>query len=107
MISAVLDAGIQAFCVLMDTWFTNEPFILDIVAKGLDVIGMLKDNKQCYYYRRNLYSLKQLAMFIQFDTPKEIFGSICVATMKYRIPVKLVFVRNRNKKNEYIIPPDN
>lgn len=103
MIRAALDAGLQASYVLMDTWFTNEPFIRDIAAEGLDVIGMLKDNKQRYYYRGRLYNLKQLAMFIQMDTPKDIFGSICVTTMKHRIPVKLVFVRNRNKKNEYII----
>lgn len=32
-----------------------------------------------------------------------IFGSITVRTKKHCIPVKLVFVRNRNKHNEYII----
>ena len=41
--------------------------------------------------------------YIRFDTPGDIFGSITVRTKKHRIPVKLVFVCNRNKHDEYII----
>ena len=44
LIRNALKAGIKASYVLMDTWFTNEPFIANILAEGLDVIGMLKDN---------------------------------------------------------------
>ncbi len=86
----------------MDTWFTNEPFIKKAMDEGVDIIGMLKDNKQRYYYNGKLYNLKQLAMFMHFSTPGSILGSVCVKTMKYHIPVKIVFVRNRNKKSEYI-----
>ena len=50
LIRNALNAGIKASYVLMDTWFTNEPFIANILAEGLDVIGMLKDNKQYYIY---------------------------------------------------------
>ncbi len=64
---------------------------------------MLKDNKQRYSYKGRLYSLKQLATFVNFNTPRNIFGSVCVKTGKHSIPVKLVFVRNRNRKSEYII----
>lgn len=103
MIHDALAAGIQAGYILMDTWFTNEPFIKDVAAEGVDVIGMLKDNKQRYSYKGRLYNLKQLATLVNFNTPRNIFGSVCVKTGKHGIPVKLVFVRNRNKKNEYII----
>ena len=48
LIRNALKAGIKASYVLMDTWFTNEPFIANILAEGLDVIGMLKDNKQYF-----------------------------------------------------------
>ena len=34
----------------MDTWFTNEPFIKEVIAEGIDVIGMLRDNRQRYHY---------------------------------------------------------
>ena len=71
---------------------------------GLDVIGMLKGNKQVYRYKGKLVNLKQIASnYIRFDTPGDIFGSITVRTKKHHIPVKLVFVRNRNKHDEYII----
>lgn len=50
MIHDALNAGIQAGYVLMDTWFTNEPFIKEVIAEGIDVIGMLRDNRQRYHY---------------------------------------------------------
>lgn len=104
MIRSVLNAGIPASYILMDTWFTNEPFIKNVRSVGLDAIGMLKDNKQMYHYKGKLVNLKQIASnYIRFDTPGGIFGSITVRTKKHRIPVKLVFVRNRNKHGEYII----
>lgn len=40
---------------------------------------------------------------VNFNTPRDILGSVCVKTGKQSIPVKLVFVRNCNKKSEYII----
>lgn len=86
----------------MDTWLTNEPFIKEVLREGIDVIGMLKDNKQHYYYKGRHYNLKQLAVFVDFNAQRSIFGSVCMKTGKYHIPVKLVFVRNRNKKSEYI-----
>jgi len=87
----------------MDTWFTNEPFIKGVAREGIDVIGMLKDNRQRYWYKGRDYNLKQFAVFIDFSTPRNIFGSVCVKTGKHHIPVKLVFVRNRNKKGENIV----
>ena len=97
------NAGIKASYVLMDTWFTNEPFIANILAEGLDVIGMLKDNKQYYIYNGKKYNLKQLGKLVSFSKPGDILYSICVKTGKQNIPVKLVFVRNRNKRSEYIV----
>ena len=103
LIRNALSAGIKAGCVLMDTWFTNEPFIANILAEGLDVIGMLKDNKQRYIYKGKKYNLKQLGKLVSFHKPGDILFSIQVRTGKQNIPVKLVFVRNRNKRSEYIV----
>lgn len=103
LIDSALEAGIEACCVLMDTWFTNEPFIHAVLGRGLDVIGMLKDNKQKYYYKGRMLGLKELVRYIQVDPLHNIFGSVVVYTKKHRIPVKLVFVRNRNKPDEYIV----
>lgn len=38
MIHDALAAGIQAAHVLMDTWFTNEPFIKKVLDEGIGVI---------------------------------------------------------------------
>lgn len=102
MIRDAIVAGIQAAYVLIDTWFTNEPFIKKVLYEGIGVIGMLKDSRQRYYKGR-LYNLKQLAALMDFDRPCIVFASVCVKTMKYGTPVKLVYVRNHNKKSEYII----
>ena len=103
LIREALNAGITAQYVLMDTWFTNEPFIKRVTEEGLHVIGMLKDNRQKYRYNGKSLGLKDLAKHIHFDGFSGIFGSVLVKTEKQRIPVKLVFVRNRNKRNEYIV----
>lgn len=101
LIKRALEAGINADYVLMDTWFTTEPMIKAIMKEGLDVIGMVKQLKQQYIYRGKNYTLPQLRKFIRFAGAGNIFGSICVTT-KEGIPVKIVFVRNRNKKSEYL-----
>ena len=103
LIREALNAGITAQYVLMDTWFTNEPFIKRVIEESLHVIGMLKDNKQKYRYNGKSLGLKDLAKRIHFDGFSSIFGSVLVKTEKNQIPVKLVFVRNRNKPNEYIV----
>lgn len=97
------NAGIQASYVFMDTWFINEFFIKDVIVEGIDVIGMFKDNKQRYHYHDKMYNLKQLAMFVDFNRMYSIFKAVCVKIGKQNNPEMLVFVRNRNKKNDYII----
>ncbi len=104
MIESALSVGIPAEHILMDTWFTNEPFIKRILDLGVDVIGMLKNNKQMYHFNGGLYNLDNLASyFARMNTPGDILGSVTVKTRRESIPVRLVFVRNRNKRSEYII----
>ena len=107
LIENALRAGIKAQYVLMDTWFTTEPMIGAILNTGLDVIGMVKQLKQRYTYNGKQYKLQELKKFVCFDGARNIFGSLIVTT-KTGIPVKIVFVRNRNKKSEclYILGTD-
>lgn len=104
MVREALNAGIVADYILMDSWFTNEPFITRLLQEGLEVIGMLKNNKQMYHYGKKLVNLEYLAAHhVRFTGFSDLPGSVVVQTRKEKIPVKLVFVRNRNKRNEYII----
>ena len=107
LIERALNAGIQADYVLMDTWFTTDPMIKSILSRGLDVIGMVKQLKQRYIYNGKAYTLPQLQKLVSFEGARNIFGSLCVTT-KTGIPVKIVFVRNRNKKSEclYLLSTD-
>ena len=107
LIQRALASGIRADYVLMDTWFTHEPLIKEILGLGLDVIGMVKQLKQRYTYKGKAYTLHDLRKFVQFENGKNIFGSLVVTT-KSGVPVKIVFVRNKNKKSEclYILSTD-
>ena len=102
MIQRTLNAGIDASYVLMDTWFTQQPLIKNIKEQGLDVIGMVKNLKQRYFVdgeRVSLIDLYRLAAPIQGK--KGILRSI-QTTQANGVPVKIVFVRNRNKKREWL-----
>ena len=107
LIRNALKAGIKADYVLMDTWFTAEPMLADILETGMDAIGMVKQLKQRYTYKDKKYKLPELKKFVSFEGARNIFGSLVVTT-KTGIPVKIVFVRNRNKKSEclYILSTD-
>lgn len=107
LIQRALDCGIKADYVLMDTWFTTEPMLKEILKTGLDAIGMVKQLKQRYFFRGKAYTLPQLRKFMQHENAINIFGSLMVTT-KEGIPVKIVFIRNRNKKSEclYLLSTD-
>ena len=68
---------------------------------------MVKQLKQRYTCRGRQYTLPELKKFVDFSSAGNIFGSL-VATTKAGIPVKIVFVRSRNKKSEclYILSTD-
>lgn len=60
MIDRTLQNGVQASYVLTDTWFTHAPLIRAVRERGLDVIGMVKDNNQRYPFHGHTLSLKEL-----------------------------------------------
>ena len=107
LIRNALTAGIKADYVLMDTWFTTEPMLKEILNTGIHAIGMVKQLKQRYTYNGRQYTLPGLKKFVDFSGAGNIFGSLVVTT-KTGIPVKIVFVRNRNKKSEclYLLSTD-
>ncbi|MFZ0444868.1 MAG: transposase [Bacillus sp. (in: firmicutes)] len=104
LIQNALDKGLIADYVLMDTWFTHAPLIESITEKGLFVIGMVKQMKQRYRYNDQLLDLRELFKLVKPTLQKkDVLGSIhaCLQTDN-QTPVKIVFVRNRNKKSEWL-----
>ena len=107
LLKRALNAGIHADYVLMDSWFTTEPMLKELQGIGLDAIGMVKQLKQRYLYQGKSYTLPQLRKFMRHENAVNIFGSVLVHT-RDGIPVKIVFIRNRNKKSEclYLLSTD-
>lgn len=102
MIQRAMNMGIEADYVLMDTWFTHQPLIKAIKDQGLDVIGMVKKMKQRYLVGDQRVSLEQLYhLALPSEGKKGILRSIHTIQAN-GVPVKIVFVRNRNKKSDWL-----
>lgn len=102
MIARAMHAGVDASYVLMDSWFTQQPLIKDITDQGLDVIGMVKKLKQRYRVDDQRVSLDELyRLATPTDGKRGILRSIRTVQAN-GVPVKVVFVRNRNKKRDWL-----
>jgi hypothetical protein len=99
MIKRILKSGIHARYVLMDSWFTM-PANICALKEHLDVIGMVKKTpKVCYEHegrKRNLVEIYQ--NLTKRRGRAKILASTIVA-LKDGTPAKIVFVRNRSKKD--------
>lgn len=101
LLERALRAGFTADYVLMDSWFTQAPLLRELTAKGLSVIGMVKEMKQRYLAQGKRMTLREVFQSLPASNAKAIKGSVIVHTA-CGLPVKLVFVRNRNKKREWL-----
>jgi len=108
MLHSAISAGIQAKYVLFDSWFSAPATILKIIAKKLHVITMVKKTEKVHYryngenlpvnkiYRRNLKRRGRSRYLLSVEA--EILGKDEAV-----IPVRLVYVRKRGKKKEYLV----
>lgn len=103
MLDRALEAGATASYVLMDSWFTHAPLISEIVARGLDVIGMVNNGNKRFLVQGRKLSLKELyaAAAPVASKRRSILRSIQTELVP-GIPVRVVFVRHRSKKNEWL-----
>ena len=103
LVENAIKKGITANYILCDSWFTNEPFILDMLSLDMHVIAMVKQLKQVYLYKCCYHTLNSLFKLTKksYHNSSDIISSLIVKT-KAGIDVKLVFVKNKNKKNEYL-----
>ena len=109
MLKQAQESGIHASYVLFDSWFSSPKTMMSITEENLNVIAMVKKTSKTHYryngellpateiYRRNRKrrgrSKYLLSVGIELDNSE---------TSK-SIPAKLVFVRNRNKKKDYLV----
>lgn len=99
-------AGIKAKYVLFDSWFTYPKTILALKQMRLDTVAMVKkaDNIQ-FLYQGEMLSNK--AIFKRNKKRRgrakylmSVLVEVCGET---NLPAKLVFIRNRNKKSDYLV----
>jgi hypothetical protein len=101
MLDRAIQAGFSADFVLMDSWFTQAPLLRSLMAKGLHVIGMVKELKQRYRVGDKRMTLKELHAKLPRSSKTEILGSLLTRT-DCGLPIKLVFVQNRNCRREWL-----
>jgi hypothetical protein len=107
LVKQTLSQGIEADYLLMDSWFTEAPLIKEVINEGLDVIGMVKKtSKRFYQYKGKNAPLHTLITYCNVN--QKIFahqeGSIGSIQVKLNngIPVKMVFIRHRKYKTEWL-----
>ncbi|WP_391572736.1 transposase [Cohnella sp.] len=103
MLDRALVAGVTASYVLMDSWFTHAPLIREVISRGLDVIGKVKNENKRFLVQNQKLSLKELysAAAPIASKKRSILRSIRTE-LACGTPVHVVFVRNRSKKNEWL-----
>jgi len=103
MLDRALKAGISASYALMDSWFTHAPLVQEILRRGLHVIGMVKNDNKRYLVNGQRLSLKELyAVAPRVEGKNRNILRLIRTQLAPGIPVVIVFVRHRSKKNEWL-----
>ena len=99
MVKRVLAKGVQANYLLMDSWFAM-PATVSALSKHIDVIGMVKKTPKIHYgYEGHSMDLKAIYRKLKKRRGRAKILAAAIVTLKSGLPVKLVFVRDRRKKD--------
>ena len=117
LLDEALKSGINAQYLLFDTWFALPSVISKVVKKHLDVIAMVKKSPKLRFYldgeplpvteiykrfrKRRGRSKYLLSVTVEMAVKEN--GIQSEKTMEKRLPVKLVYVRNRTNKGKYLV----
>ncbi|GHT03507.1 hypothetical protein AGMMS50276_33470 [Synergistales bacterium] len=109
MLNLALASGIKASYVLFDSWFSSPTTILDVVKKKLNVIAMVKKTSKVHYR----YKGKMLPDTKIYSQNRKRCGcskyllsvevDVCGQDRKESIPARLVYVRKRGNRKEYLV----
>lgn len=106
LLKSAKTASIPAKYVLFDSWFSSPSTLHAVKKIGYDVIGMIKKTPKMFFR----YNGKDMSLISIYNQNKKRRGrsryllSVMVEVVKDNeiIPAKVVYVRNRNKRNEYL-----
>ena len=99
-------AAIPAKYVLFDSWFSSPSTLHAVKKAGYDVIGMVKKSPKMFFR----YDGEDMSLVSIYNRNKKRRGrsryllSVVVDVVKDNkaIPAKVVYIRNRNKRGEYL-----
>ena len=118
LLKEAIDAGISAKYVLFDSWYCLPKLIHELKDMNLHTVAIVKKGQQKYQINGKLLSCKEIFAANRKRPGRSKYLLSVVAFVPYRpekqegeekraeeilIPVKLVYVRNRNKRNEYLL----
>ena len=106
LLEAAKKAVIPAKYVLFDSWFSSPSTLHAVKEIGYDVIGMVKKTPKMFFR----YNGEDMSLVSIYNKNKKRRGrsryllSVMVDFVKDGeiIPAKVVYVRNRNKRKEYL-----
>lgn len=99
MVKRILAAGVQAKYLLMDSWFAM-PATIAALAPNIDVIGMVKKTSKIHYeYDGHRIDVKAIYRRLKKRRGRAKILASVVVKLKGGLPAKLVFVRDRHKKD--------
>lgn len=106
LLKAAKKAAIPAKYVLFDSWFSSPSTLHAVKKIGYDVIGMVKKTPKMFFR----YNGEDMSLISIYNRNKKRRGrsryllSVIVDVVKDGeiIPAKVVYVRNRNKRKEYL-----
>ena len=99
MVKRILSAGVQAHYLLMDSWFTMPATVIAL-SKYINVIGMVKKTPNIHYgYNGRHMDLMAIYRNLKKRPGRARILASTIVTLKDGPRVKLVFVRDRHKKD--------
>ena len=107
LLKEIKDTGISASHVLFDTWFCCPKALINIKKIGFDVVAMTKkDEKNCFLYggeKKSVLSIYREEKKRPGRSKYLLSAKAIAQKEEEEIPVRLVYVRNRNKRGEYLV----
>ena len=106
LIKRAISASLKADYVLFDTWFSAPAQLIEIKALGLDAIAMIRKSSKVKY----IYGGKRMSISKIFGICKKRRGmskyllsvNVLVEKDGVQVPAKIVCVRNKKKKKDWI-----
>ncbi|MCF1686290.1 transposase, partial [Tetragenococcus halophilus] len=107
LLRSALNQGIHADYVLFDTWFSSPKMFQQIRDLKCHCVAMVKRSQKIYYryqgqkmdvkeiFKRNKKRRGRSRYLLSVQVEAVVEGKI--------LPIKLVYIRNRNKRNDYLV----